>query len=121
MNGKIDNINRHRKNIFVGEMPDENLVLSLDGEEQIVKVLGRFCVRTDKVNGNYVVVLIEEDNKEDVVIFRWNADQIEIILDKEEWETVTQTWKSILATVEHGERMEFNDYRGTSKTNQRRF
>ena len=94
---RISNVNKNRKSVFVGEMPDETLRLEFDGKTQDVRVLGRFCVRTEFRNNNYVVVF--PDDAENPIIFRWNNDSIEIITDKKEWDIVLKTWESILSTV----------------------
>lgn len=93
-NSSIDN------RCIVGELDDISLTIGVNGEEQSVPILGLFKV-DDKY---YVTLLVKEDSKEVVVIYEVvkndEAEHIQVIETKEEWDKVNKAWSDILDVVD---------------------
>lgn len=79
---------------YMGKIEDSGIQLSdKNGETQTVPLVGAF-----KVDGKYyVVVRAEEDGKEENIMYRVEkradgTEYIQIITDREEWETAYDAW-----------------------------
>lgn len=104
---RITNVKDIKKNYaindnrtIVGEMDDVSLTIGLNGEEQIVPILGLF-----KANDKYyVTLLVQENNKEVVVIYevvnKDGVEHIQIIESVEEWKVVEKVWADIMDAAE---------------------